>query len=61
MDKYSTERTEDQKMLRDNFYNKMKNLNKYGVYKPSLIDLEAQEQGNKAEGESHRERLNEMA
>lgn len=61
LDKYSTERTEDQKMLRDNFYNKMKNLNKYGVYKPSLIDLEAQEQGNKAEGESHRERLNEMA
>ena len=32
---------------------------KYGVYKPSLIDLEARE-GDRAEGESHGERLNEM-
>lgn len=39
-------------------------LNKYGVYKPSLIDLEtvaSNVAGDRAEGESHRERLSEKA
>ena len=42
-------------------YENIKSLNKYGVLKPSLIDLEGQEQANKGEGEIHAERLNEMA
>lgn len=46
--------------FRENCYTKIINLNKYGVYKPSLIDLEAR-QGDRAEGESHGERLSEMA
>jgi len=61
IEKYKWDQSEEQKNMRDEFYNKIKNLNKYGVYKPSLIDLEAQEQGNKGEGEIHAERLNEMA
>lgn len=60
IDKYNVDRTEEQKNIRDYFYNKIKNLNKYGVLKPSLIDLEAQEQGDKAEGESRGDRLSEM-
>ncbi len=47
--------------LREFYHQKLYHLNKYGVFKLSLIDLEAQEQGDRAEGESHRERLNEMA
>lgn len=45
--------------FREECYQNVCNLNKYGVYKPSLIDLEARE-GDRAEGESHRERLSEM-
>lgn len=47
--------------LRDFYCEKLKQLNKYGIYKPSLIDLEVQKPDDRAEGESHRERLNEMA
>ena len=46
--------------FREDCYRKIVCLNKYGVHKPSLIDLEAQELGNKGEGISHAERLNEM-
>jgi hypothetical protein len=46
--------------FRDLCYQKIVNLNKYGVLKPSLIDLEAR-QGDRAEGASHGERLSEMA
>ncbi len=34
---------------REIYYNKMIMLNKYGVYKPSLIDLEVQEQDDKGQ------------
>jgi hypothetical protein len=34
---------------------------KYGVFKHSLIDLEAQEQGDRAEGANHGDRLSERA
>ena len=51
---------QEQLNFREESYQQLINCNKYGVSKPSLIDLEAQEQGNKAEGENHRKRLNEM-
>jgi hypothetical protein len=47
--------------FRESCYAKLVNLNKYGVYKPSLIDLEAHNMGDKAEGASHGERLSEKA
>ena len=47
--------------FREDCYAKVIELNKYGVLKPSLIDLEAQKQGDRAEGESHRDRLSEKA
>jgi len=34
---------------RESMHQQLKNLNKYGVFKPSLIDLEAQKQGDRAE------------
>lgn len=46
--------------LRESYYQNIMQLNKYGVYKPSLIDLEAREAGDRAEGASHGERLSEM-
>lgn len=46
--------------FRENCYLKLRELNKYGVSKPSLIDLEAGH-GDKGEAEMHAERLNEMA
>lgn len=46
--------------FRESCYQKIILLNKYGVLKPTLIDLEAR-QGDKAEGENHGERLSEMA
>lgn len=46
--------------FRENCYKSILMLNKYGVFKPSLIDLEAQA-GDRAEGESRGERLSEMA
>ena len=49
IEKYKTDRSEEQEIMRETFYHKIKQINKYGVIKPSLIDLEAQEQGNKAE------------
>lgn len=52
---------EDELSRRDLAYQHMIHLNKYGVFKPSLIDLEAQRMGDRAEGESHRERLSERA
>ncbi len=52
---------EEELEFRESCYQKIIMLNKYGVIKPSLIDLEAQEQGNKGEGEIHAERLNEKA
>jgi hypothetical protein len=45
--------------FRENCYKKLINENKYGVYKPSLIDLEAHDVGDRAEDESHGERLSE--
>lgn len=47
-------------IFRETCYQHMMHLNKYGVLKPTLIDLEAR-QGDRAEGESHGERLSEMA
>ena len=44
--------------FRDNCYQAMINANKYGVIKSPLIDLELPQRDNKAEDESHRERLN---
>lgn len=35
--------------MRKHYHNKLKCINKYGVYKPSLIDLETQKQGDRAE------------
>lgn len=52
--------SEENMKFREHYHKMLKCINKYGVYKPSLIDLEAQKQGDRAEGESHRERLNEM-
>lgn len=46
--------------FRELCHQKIKQLNKYGVYKPSLIDLEDQKLVDRAEDESCRERLNEM-
>ncbi len=45
--------------IREEKYQNIIYLNKHGVYKPSLIDLEAQKMGDRAEGESHGERLSE--
>lgn len=45
--------------FRESCYKKIIMLNKYGVYKPTLIDLETQRMGDRAEGESHGERLSE--
>ena len=42
---------ENEIQLRDEYYQKIINLNKYGVYKPSLIDLEAR-RGDKAEAKA---------
>lgn len=53
--------SKEQRKFREHYHVMLKCLNKYGVYKPSLIDLEVQKQDDRAEGESHRERLNEMA
>jgi hypothetical protein len=50
---------EEELKFREECYQNVCNLNKYGVYKPSLIDLEARE-GDRAQGESQRERLSEM-
>ena len=47
--------------IRESYYCKLINLNKYGVYKPSLIDLEVPKQDDRAEGESHGDRLSEKA
>lgn len=47
--------------IRNEYYEKLCYLNKYGVYKPTLIDLEIQKRDDRAEGEIHRERLSEMA
>jgi hypothetical protein len=44
--------------IRENFYQELIHLNKYGIYKSSLIDLEAP-RGDRAEDESHGERLSE--
>lgn len=52
---------QEQQELRNFYHQKIKCLNKYGVYKPSLIDLEVLKQDDRGEGESHAERLNEMA
>ncbi len=52
---------QEQMDMRKFYHKKLCCLNKYGVYKPSLIDLEVQKPDDRAEGESHRERLNEMA
>lgn len=49
----------DELNFRENMRSQMIMLNKHGVLKPSLIDLETQKQGNKAQGESQRKRLNE--
>jgi len=48
-------------MFREQCYQEICNLNKYGVYKPSLIDLEAQKMGDRAEGKCRGERLSEKA
>jgi hypothetical protein len=40
--------TQEEIKLRDKYYHKIVSLNKYGVYKPSLIDLEAR-RGDRAE------------
>lgn len=40
--------TQEEIKLRDEYYHKIVSLNKYGVYKPSLIDLEAR-RGDRAE------------
>lgn len=54
--------SEDELNIREKFYQKVKQLNNYGVYKPSLIDLEgySESHADKAEGVSHRDRLSEM-
>lgn len=52
---------EEEMKLRKYYHEKVKSLNKYGVFKPSLIDLEVLKQDDRGEGESHAERLNEMA
>jgi hypothetical protein len=52
---------EEELIFREQCYQTIKSLNKYGVSKPTLIDLEAQKQGDKGEGAIHAERLNEMA
>jgi hypothetical protein len=51
---------EEELKFREECHQKIKQLNKYGIYKPTLIDLEAR-RGDRAEGESHRERLSERA
>lgn len=51
----------DQQALRQYYHQKIKCINKYGVFKPALIDLEGREQADRGEGESHAERLNERA
>lgn len=47
--------------FREECYMNVIQLNKYGVYKPSLIDLEVPKQDDRAEGESHGDRLSERA
>jgi hypothetical protein len=44
---------------REEAYQQMIHLNEHGVYKPSLIDLEAHKMGDRAEGVSRGERLSE--
>lgn len=51
--------SEEEGAYREFLHQKLCCLNKHGVYKPTLIDLEARKPGDRAEGESHRERLNE--
>ena len=48
-------------LFREDCYKRLINANKYGVSKSSLIDLEAysESHGDRAEGDCHRERLNE--
>lgn len=46
-------------IFREDCYQKVCAFNQYGVSKLSLIDLELPERDNKAEGESHRDRLSE--
>lgn len=48
----------EQNLFREKCYQDLVNIN-YGVYKSTLIDLEVLQQDDKAEDESHRERLNE--
>lgn len=51
--------TNEQNIIREDCYQRLINANKYGVYKSSLMDLKPlpdDAEGNKAEGESHRER-----
>lgn len=43
--------SQEEIQLRDEYYQKIINLNKYGVYKPSLIDLEAR-RGDRAEAKA---------
>jgi len=46
--------------FRENCYKALKKFN-YGISKPTLIDSEFQKMDNEGEGESHAERLNELA
>ena len=51
--------SDEQKIIREDCYQRLINANKYGVSKSSLMDLKPltdKAEGNKAEGESHRER-----
>lgn len=49
----------DQLDFREQCYQELIYLNKYGIFKPSLIDLDGQKLAYKAEDDSHRERLSE--
>lgn len=52
---------QEQQILRNFYCDKLQCLNKYGVYKPSLIDLEILKQDDRGEPERDAERLNETA
>lgn len=56
--RYNPQQYQEVHKMREDSYFLIRSLND-GIFKPSLIDLEAR-QGDKGEGESHAERLNEM-